>query len=62
MMKITLQKDHMCPEGHFKAGEVIEVDKPTYDWLMSVYLAERAELTKTITEHEKKLDAMRKRK
>lgn len=40
-MKITLLKDHESPEGNFKAGETIEVDEATYNWLMSVYMAER---------------------
>lgn len=41
MKKITLLKDHESPEGNFRAGDTIEVNEETYDWLMSVYLSER---------------------
>lgn len=44
MRKIKLLKDHETPRGNFKAGETIDVDKATYDWLMSVYLQDRKEL------------------
>lgn len=61
-MKITLLKDHMCPEGHFKAGETIEVDEATYDWLMQVYLAERREQMNLLETQDKKLEPLRKKK
>ena len=54
-MKITLQKDHECPQGLFKAGETIEVDEATYDWLMSIYIADRQQNSQFVEEFEKKL-------
>lgn len=59
-MKITLQKDHMSPEGTFKAGETIEVDEATYDWLMSIYLAERQQDLRLAEEYDKKVTQLRK--
>lgn len=54
-MKITLLKDHESPQGKFKAGETIEVDEATYDWLMSVYLAERGVQVEAEAKAEKQL-------
>lgn len=48
MRKIKLLKDHESPEGNFKAGEEIEVDVPTYNWLMSVYLEDRKKLVEQL--------------
>ena len=45
---IKLLKDHESPEGSFKAGETIEVDIGTYNWLMSVYLEERKRLVEAL--------------
>lgn len=55
MRKIKLMKDHETPEGRFKAGETIEVDVQTYDWLMSIYLAERKALVAQLEEADKTL-------
>lgn len=41
-------KDHECPEGFFKAGETIEVDIGTYNWLMQVYLEDRKRLVEQL--------------
>lgn len=41
-------KDHESPDGKFKAGETIEVDTATYNWLMSVYLEERKQLVQRL--------------
>lgn len=45
---IKLLKDHESPEGCFKAGETIEVDIGTYNWLMSVYLEDRKRLVEAL--------------
>lgn len=41
LMTITLLKDHDTPEGYFKAGETIEVEEHIYDWLQSIYAADK---------------------
>lgn len=46
--KIKLLKDHEGPDGTFKAGEEIEVDVPTYNWLMQVYLEDRKRLVEQL--------------
>lgn len=61
-MQITLLKDHETPDGLKKAGETIEVSETEYDWLMSVYLQDRKELTATAEEFDKKLKPLRKKK
>lgn len=61
-MKITLLKDHSTPEGYFKAGEEIDVDEATYDWLMGIYLSERQSLTNVVEAQDKKFEALRKNK
>jgi hypothetical protein len=44
MMKtITLLKDLETPTAYHKAGETVEVDEPTYDWLMAQYMIYRAQ-------------------
>lgn len=58
-MQITLLKDHETPTGSFKAGEVIEVDEATYNWLMSVYMAERKQLVEA---EAKAVEQLRKHK
>ena len=40
-MEITLMKDHVTPLAEYKAGETIEVTEQEYDWLMSIYAADR---------------------
>lgn len=55
MRKIKLMKDHETPEGRFKAGETIEVDETTYDWLMGIYLSERKALVAKLDEANKTL-------
>lgn len=44
MRKIKLMKNHEQDGKVYEAGETIEVDVKTYDWLMGVYLADRKAL------------------
>lgn len=55
MRIIKLMKDHETPEGRFKAGESIEVDETTYNWLMDIYLSERKALVAQLEEANKTL-------
>jgi len=41
MRKIKLLKDHEQNGVLYKAGTTVEVDVKTYDWLLTVYVAER---------------------
>lgn len=61
-MKIVLQKNHSTPEREYLASEEIDVDEATYDWLMSVYLAERGEQAKVVEDLDKKIVQLRKKK
>lgn len=46
--QIKLLKDHESPEGCFKAGDTIEVDVGTYNWLMQIYLEDRKRLVEAL--------------
>lgn len=48
MRKIKLLKNHEDATGLHKAGEELEVDVKTYDWLMSVYLEDRKRLVQRL--------------
>ena len=54
-MKIILQKPHVTPIASYEAGEEIDVDEATYDWLMSIYMAERSQEAAVVAAFEKKL-------
>jgi len=59
-MSITLLKDHDAgPEGYFKAGETIEVTEQMYDWLQSIYAADKL---KAVEEMKAADEKMRKSK
>ena len=40
-MKIKLMEDHTQAGVEYKAGEEIEVDKATYDFIMGYYMSKR---------------------
>ena len=61
-MKIRLLKDHETPQGTYKAGEEIDVDEATYDWLMGIYMSERLALNQELKAFEKKIEPLRKKK
>lgn len=61
MKKITLLKDLETPDGNHKAGEIVEVDDSTYDWLMSTYLAERQQQVELEAQAEVKLSRLKER-
>lgn len=55
MKKITLLKDLETQDGYFKAGEEVEVSDEHYDWLMGIYMAERAVQVQQMKEGEKRI-------
>jgi hypothetical protein len=55
MKSIKLLKDHEHHGILHKAGEIIEVDDASYDWLMQVYLSERRKLVGQIKSVDKVL-------
>ena len=60
MREIKLLMDHEHAGKSYKAGETIEVDEATYDWLMDVYFEKRKQLVAKIQRADKIMKATKK--